>query len=55
MEEIVGLVSSVGFPAAIAIFLLIRFDGIIKSLAISQQKLISAVDKLCNKIDLMNK
>jgi len=53
MDDLLNIISTVGFPIAITIYLLIRFDGMLKSMIISQEKMISTIDKLCNKIDLL--
>jgi len=46
VEEIVYLVANLGFPVAISVYLLMRFDGLIKQLVLSQEKLIVTVEKL---------
>lgn len=51
MEEIIGLVPNVGFPIAITVYLLVRFDGMIKSMLLSQKEMIMTIEKLCNKIN----
>lgn len=50
MDELVNLVSSVGFPIAITIFLLIRFDNILQKMVTSQEKMILVLDRIYDKI-----
>lgn len=50
MEDMVSLVSNVGFPIAITIFLLIRMEKKVDGLSTSISKLSNSVEKLIEKI-----
>jgi len=51
LDELISLIPNVGFPIAITIYLLVRFDGMIKSMLLSQQEMIMTIEKLCSKIN----
>lgn len=51
MEELIKLISNVGFPIAVAVYLLIRSEKKMDILTESITKLTGAVDKLNKKID----
>ncbi|WP_090042778.1 YvrJ family protein [Clostridium frigidicarnis] len=50
MDDMVSLVSNVGFPIAITIFLLIRMEKKVDGLSTSISKLSTSVEKLIEKI-----
>ena len=51
LEELISLIPNVGFPIVITIYLLVRFDGMIKSMLLSQKEMIMTIEKLCGKIN----
>lgn len=51
MEELMKLISNVGFPIAVAAYLLVRTEKKLDVLTDSISKLTTAVDKLNEKID----
>ena len=46
MEELIGLVSNMGFPIAVSIYLLVRFEGKMDELTSSVKDLSRAISKL---------
>ena len=50
MDELITLITNVGFPIAITVFLLIRFDGMIQNLVKSQERMTETIERLYNKI-----
>ena len=46
MEELIGLVSNMGFPIAVSIYLLVRFEGKMDELTSSVKELSRAISKL---------
>lgn len=55
MEELMKLISNVGFPIAVAAYLLVRTEKKMEVLNDSITKLTTAVDKLNEKIDTFKK
>lgn len=55
MEELMKLISNVGFPIAVAAYLLVRTEKKMDVLNDSINKLTVAVDKLNEKIDTFKK
>jgi len=51
LDELISLIPNVGFPITITIYLLVRFDGMIKSMLLSQKEMIMTIEKLCSKIN----
>lgn len=50
MDDMVNLISNVGFPIAITMFLLLKMDKKIDTLSSSIVNLSNSVEKLINKI-----
>jgi len=50
MDELITLITNVGFPIAITVFLLIRFDGMIQNLVKSQERMTETIERLYNKL-----
>lgn len=46
MEEIVALISNMGFPIAISLYLLIRIEGKLESLTISINNLSQTINSI---------
>ena len=51
MDEVINLVSNVGFPVAITIYLLVKFDRTIGSLVKSQEIMVKTMERIYAKID----
>ena len=50
MDELITLITNVGFPIAITVYLLIRFDGMMNSLVKSQENMTEIIERLYNKL-----
>jgi len=50
LEELIAVITNVGFPIAITVYLLVRFDGMMNVLVKSQERMIETLDRLYNKL-----
>jgi len=46
MEELTALISNMGFPIAVSVYLLVRFEGKMNELSSSVKELSRAISKL---------
>lgn len=46
MEELTNIITNIGFPMAITIYLLVRFEGMLKKVNESQDKLSHCMEKI---------
>jgi len=50
LDDLIAVITNVGFPIAITVYLLVRFDGMMNVLVKSQERMIETLDRLYNKL-----
>lgn len=50
MTELVDMIAGTGFPIAVSVYLLVKFQGSLQELADTQAKVAEKLDLLCDKL-----